>query len=233
MCRLSQTSVRSLPTWARRARLDAVIHNAGVMAAQRTETADGHELCLATHVLGPLLLTELLLPLLAAAPDPRVVLMSSGGSTPSRWLPTTSNTEPAATAVPPPTPAANVSRSPDAAAGAPLGGAVGDGRRDAPGLGRHPRNRAGTARVSPPDPPHPAPPSRPPTPQYGLRLRHRRHRRGISGMTAAPDPPITCPRPATPKPNSGRYGGTAQVRSACPDHPTRCRRQPRKANLTR
>ena len=63
----------------RRARLDAVIHNAGVMAAQRTETAEGHELCLATHVLGPLLLTELLLPLLAAAPDPRVVLMSSGG----------------------------------------------------------------------------------------------------------------------------------------------------------
>ncbi len=63
----------------RHARLDAVIHNAGVMAAQRTETADGHELCLATHVLGPLLLTEQLLPLLAAAPDPRVVLMSSGG----------------------------------------------------------------------------------------------------------------------------------------------------------
>jgi dehydrogenase/reductase SDR family member 12 len=63
----------------RRTRLDAVIHNAGVMPARRTETVDGHELCLATHVLGPLLLTELLLPLLAAAPDPRVVLMSSGG----------------------------------------------------------------------------------------------------------------------------------------------------------
>lgn len=63
----------------RRTRLDAVIHNAGVMPAQRTETADGHELCLATHVLGPLLMTELMLPLLASAPDPRVVLMSSGG----------------------------------------------------------------------------------------------------------------------------------------------------------
>lgn len=63
----------------RRSRLDAVIHNAGVLPAHRTETPDGHELSLATHVLGPILLTELLLPTLAAAPDPRVVLMSSGG----------------------------------------------------------------------------------------------------------------------------------------------------------
>ncbi|MGX9673971.1 SDR family NAD(P)-dependent oxidoreductase [Mycobacterium sp. HM-7] len=63
----------------RRPRLDAVIHNAGVMPEHRTESAEGHELSLATHVLGPLLLTELLLPALTAAPDPRVVLMSSGG----------------------------------------------------------------------------------------------------------------------------------------------------------
>ncbi|MFC9790477.1 SDR family NAD(P)-dependent oxidoreductase [Rhodococcus sp. NPDC127528] len=63
----------------RRPRLDVVIHNAGVLPAQRTETPEGHELSLATHVLGPVLLTELLLPALAAAPDPRVVLMSSGG----------------------------------------------------------------------------------------------------------------------------------------------------------
>jgi NAD(P)-dependent dehydrogenase (short-subunit alcohol dehydrogenase family) len=62
-----------------RPRLDAVIHNAGVMPPERTRTDEGHELSLATHVLGPLLLTELLLPALAAAPDPRVVLMSSGG----------------------------------------------------------------------------------------------------------------------------------------------------------
>ncbi|WP_458318116.1 SDR family NAD(P)-dependent oxidoreductase [Mycolicibacterium brisbanense] len=60
-------------------RICAVIHNAGVLPAQRTDSADGHELCLATHVLGPVLLTELLLPLLAAAPDPRVVFVSSGG----------------------------------------------------------------------------------------------------------------------------------------------------------
>lgn len=63
----------------RRQRLDTVIHNAGVMPERRTESAEGHELSLATHVLGPVLLTELLLPALAAAPDPRAVLMSSGG----------------------------------------------------------------------------------------------------------------------------------------------------------
>lgn len=60
-------------------RLDAVIHNAGVMPPQRSRTEEGHELSLATHVLGPLLLTELLLPALVESPDPRVVLMSSGG----------------------------------------------------------------------------------------------------------------------------------------------------------
>ncbi|HEY5854064.1 MAG TPA: SDR family NAD(P)-dependent oxidoreductase [Aldersonia sp.] len=64
---------------SRLTRLDAVIHNAGVIPPHRTETRDGHELSLATHVLGPILLTERLLPVLAAAPDPRVVLMSSGG----------------------------------------------------------------------------------------------------------------------------------------------------------
>ncbi|MCK0440004.1 SDR family NAD(P)-dependent oxidoreductase [Gordonia alkaliphila] len=63
----------------RHVRLDLAIHNAGVLPAQRTEGPDGHELSLTTHVLGPILLTELLLPALAASPDPRVVLMSSGG----------------------------------------------------------------------------------------------------------------------------------------------------------
>lgn len=61
------------------AKLDVLIHNAGVLPPTRTETADGHELSLATHVLGPVLLTELLVPVLAAAGDPRVIVMSSGG----------------------------------------------------------------------------------------------------------------------------------------------------------
>jgi NAD(P)-dependent dehydrogenase (short-subunit alcohol dehydrogenase family) len=58
--------------------LDVLVHNAGVLPATRTETG-GHEITLATHVLGPVLLTELLAPTLADAADPRVILMSSGG----------------------------------------------------------------------------------------------------------------------------------------------------------
>lgn len=60
-------------------RLDALIHNAGMLPAERSETAEGHEIALATHVLGPILLTEELSGLLAASPDPRVVFVSSGG----------------------------------------------------------------------------------------------------------------------------------------------------------
>ena len=59
--------------------LDVLIHNAGVLPPERTETADRHEVTLATHVLGPVLLTECLLPVLRGAEDPRVILMSSGG----------------------------------------------------------------------------------------------------------------------------------------------------------
>jgi NAD(P)-dependent dehydrogenase (short-subunit alcohol dehydrogenase family) len=59
--------------------LHAVVHDAGVLPPERTETAQGHELTLATHVLGPLLLTELVRPLLEAADDGRVVWVSSGG----------------------------------------------------------------------------------------------------------------------------------------------------------
>jgi NAD(P)-dependent dehydrogenase (short-subunit alcohol dehydrogenase family) len=60
-------------------RIDGLIHNAGVLPATRSESATGHELTLATHVLGPLLLTGLLREHLAGSGDARVVLMSSGG----------------------------------------------------------------------------------------------------------------------------------------------------------
>lgn len=56
--------------------IHALVHNAGVMPARRTESPQGHELTLATHVLGPLLLTELLRPNLT---DGRVILITSGG----------------------------------------------------------------------------------------------------------------------------------------------------------
>ena len=60
-------------------RVDVLVHNAGALPPERRETADGHEVAFATHVLGPLLMTELLRPLLAAAGQARVVLVSSGG----------------------------------------------------------------------------------------------------------------------------------------------------------
>jgi NAD(P)-dependent dehydrogenase (short-subunit alcohol dehydrogenase family) len=52
--------------------LHAVVHNAGVMPPERGETAEGHELTLATHVLGPHELTKHL----AAE---RSIWVSSGG----------------------------------------------------------------------------------------------------------------------------------------------------------
>ena len=78
---------------ARLSRLDVVVHNAGAMPPERSTSPEGHELSLATHVLGPVLMTELLRPLLRAgggqgkggvegsprAGGSRVILVSSGG----------------------------------------------------------------------------------------------------------------------------------------------------------
>jgi len=58
-------------------RLHAVVHNAGVMPPRRTVTPEGHELTLATHVLGPHVLTYGLREALAGG---RVVLVASGGA---------------------------------------------------------------------------------------------------------------------------------------------------------
>ena len=59
--------------------LHGLVHNAGSMPKQRTETEQGHEWQLACHVLGPHLLTEGLLPVLRNADGAQVVFMSSGG----------------------------------------------------------------------------------------------------------------------------------------------------------
>ena len=58
-------------------RLDVLVHNAGVMPPERSESAQGHELSMAVHVLGPVLMTELLADRLR--PGGRVVLVTSGG----------------------------------------------------------------------------------------------------------------------------------------------------------
>ncbi len=61
-------------------RLDVLVHNAGALLAERTESADGHEMTFATMVLGPFLLTSELLPLLRATPGgARVLWIASGG----------------------------------------------------------------------------------------------------------------------------------------------------------
>lgn len=56
----------------------ALVHNAGAMPPQRTESAQGHEMTMALHVLGPVVMTEGLLDPLAAA-DGHVILVTSGG----------------------------------------------------------------------------------------------------------------------------------------------------------
>ena len=58
--------------------LHGLVHNAGVMPPERTESPQGHELSLACHVLGPHLMTALLRDRLTAGPA-SVVWMSSGG----------------------------------------------------------------------------------------------------------------------------------------------------------
>ena len=56
-----------------------LVHNAGVLPAERQETAEGLELTFATNVLGPHLLTRLLRERLIASAPARVVFVSSGG----------------------------------------------------------------------------------------------------------------------------------------------------------
>jgi dehydrogenase/reductase SDR family member 12 len=78
------SSLRSVREFAHRFRdehgeLHALVNNAGVLPAERSLSADGHELALATNVLGPFLLTGLLAPPLEADPPSTIVNVSSGG----------------------------------------------------------------------------------------------------------------------------------------------------------
>ncbi len=73
------TSVRDFAAGFDRPRVDWVVHNAGVLPANREQTPDGLERTFATNVVGPFLLTHLLRTRLAASEDARVVFVSSGG----------------------------------------------------------------------------------------------------------------------------------------------------------
>ena len=58
--------------------IDAVVHNAGALLAEQNTTSEGREVTIATHVLGPFLMTSMLLPLLETASG-RVITVASGG----------------------------------------------------------------------------------------------------------------------------------------------------------
>ena len=64
---------------ARHHDIDVLIHNAGALDDVRSETADGIEQTIASHVLGPFLLTTLLLPALREGLGARVLWVTSGG----------------------------------------------------------------------------------------------------------------------------------------------------------
>ena len=65
--------------------LDVLVNNAGVMPPERVLTGEGFELTFATNVLGPFLLSRLLMPSLEEGSDPRIVMVSSGGMYASRF----------------------------------------------------------------------------------------------------------------------------------------------------
>ncbi len=59
--------------------LDVLVHNAGLLPDRRALSSDGIELCFATNVVGPFLLTALLAPVLARTGAGRIITVSSGG----------------------------------------------------------------------------------------------------------------------------------------------------------
>jgi len=70
-------SVRAFASSLAEEHVDVLVHNAGVLPAERIITRDGFELTFATHVAGPFLLTRLFEPRLRAGA--RVIFVSSGG----------------------------------------------------------------------------------------------------------------------------------------------------------
>ena len=59
--------------------LDTLVHNAGALLADRTVNDAGVEVTVASQVLGPFLLTSLLMPTLSENGSARILTMSSGG----------------------------------------------------------------------------------------------------------------------------------------------------------
>ncbi|MER7209285.1 oxidoreductase [Streptosporangium sp. NPDC000239] len=75
----SLASIREFAAGWDRGRLDLLVNNAGVAMVPYARTADGFESQFGVNHLGAFALTGLLLPHLLAAPDPRVITVSSEG----------------------------------------------------------------------------------------------------------------------------------------------------------
>jgi NAD(P)-dependent dehydrogenase (short-subunit alcohol dehydrogenase family) len=73
------SSVRRFVDQFKEKKVDVLIHNAGVLPLKRDVTREGIELTLATNLIGPFLLTHLLMPKLMASNQSRVITVSSGG----------------------------------------------------------------------------------------------------------------------------------------------------------
>ena len=80
----SLASIRRFAADFPRSQVDVLVHNAGVLPHEKKLTEDGVELTFATSVLGPFLLTGLLLERLSRSSDARVVFVASGGLYPQR-----------------------------------------------------------------------------------------------------------------------------------------------------
>ena len=171
-------------------RLDVLVHNAGAMPATRTESAQGHELTMALHLLG-------------SGADDRAARSRAGRPRrpddlrdlgrdvrPARCAPTTRSTVAATTRRPRPTPAASGPRSSCCPLLARRWAGSGIGvHATHPGLGRHsrawrsrcPGSTSSPARCS-------ATPRAAPTPPSGWRPPRRSRARASCGTTAAAAP---------------------------------------------
>lgn len=72
-------SIRAFAASIEEATVDVLVHNAGALVDRETRTKEGLETTVATHLVGPLLLTHELWPKLTHSKDARVIHVSSGG----------------------------------------------------------------------------------------------------------------------------------------------------------
>ncbi|MFW2332738.1 SDR family NAD(P)-dependent oxidoreductase [Ilumatobacter sp.] len=79
MGELDQVRAMATDLTGRFDRIDGLLHNAGALSAERRENSQGIEATVASQVVGPFLLTSLLLDSVGAAAPGRIITMSSGG----------------------------------------------------------------------------------------------------------------------------------------------------------